>query len=414
MNCRIPPRLHAGFSSGGDVRRSPSFARVSRLLLVFAAMLLATGCATQQSRPAAREALAARMPALNLARFGPERDIPALEDLVALTPAQKSEFLRFFNSGVNARHEPHRRVYAYLTQRLGDTDFQHLTLPASETIESRSGNCMSLALVTTAYARLADIKIGWQLADADPVYSSEGSVIYSAEHIQTRLYRQSLSLNTHSIGFGPTYLLVDYFTDDAPGAGRLLQKSEMIALVYQNLGIEAMTEGRLKESFWLLRAALQHDAANPDLYNAMAVLHRRAGDTVTAEHLYRFSLDEFGDRLIILRNYRRLLVAQGRSREADRVEHRIMVLPDPDPYPLLNLGDEAAEQGEPRRALAYYRRATEVAPYLHEIYLKMARIHIAQGDHKRAERALKKARDRARTASDQDRYRAKLAALEER
>ncbi|MGB0514729.1 MAG: tetratricopeptide repeat protein [Wenzhouxiangellaceae bacterium] len=317
MNDRIPPRLHAGFSSGGDVRRSPGLARASRLLLVFAAvLLLATACATQQDRPVPREALAERMPALNLARFEPEREGPAFEDLVALTPAQEAEFLRFFNSGLNANHEPHRRVYAYLTQRLGDTDFQHLTQPASETIESRSGNCMSLALVTTAYARLADVEIGWQLADSDPVYSSEGSVIYSAEHIQTRLYRRSLSLDTHSVFLGPSYLLVDYYTDDVPRAGRLLQKSEMIALVYQNLGIEAMAEDRLEDSFWLLRAALQHDPANPDLYNAMAVLHRRAGDTVTAENLYRFSLDEFGDRLIILRNYRRLLVAQERSEEA--------------------------------------------------------------------------------------------------
>jgi len=90
-----------------------------------------------------------------------------------------------------------------------------------------------------------------------------------------------------------------------------------------------------------------------------------------------------------------------------------MVLPDPDPYPLLGLGDEAADQGKPDVALAYYRRAAEVAPYLHEVYLKMAQIHTQRGDLKRAERALRKARDHAWADSDQQRYQAKLTALGE-
>jgi len=384
-----------------------------QILLLLAAASVLAGCATHLPRQGDREAVLSRAPAFNNALFGEPVTVPEFSELIALTPQQRAEFLRFFNSGVNSRHEPHQRVYEFLTRRLGDTDFQHRTLPAATTIDTRSGNCMSLALVTTAYARLADVEIGWQLADADPVYSSEGSVIYSAEHIQTLLYRPEFSLNSHSFAFGRPYLLVDYYTESPPGTGTRLRESEMIALVYQNLAIEALAEGRLRESFWFLRAALEQDAGNANLYNAMAVVHRRAGDAETAEALYRFALDEFGDRLIILRNYRKLLLAQNRVDDAEFVEHRIMRLPDPDPYPLLGLGDEAAEDGKTDAALAYYRRAVEVAPYLHEIYLKIARIHTERGDLKRAERALRQARDRAWAESDQQRYQAKLMALGE-
>lgn len=411
-DARARPRGTAKPAHRGRAKPRPPVRRISVLLV--AAVALLAGCAGPSPREVQRDALLARAPALNVPLFGEPVPVPEFSELVALTPEQQADFRRFFLSGINSRYEPHQRVYEYLTRRLGDTDFQQRTLSASTTIETRSGNCMSLALVTTAFARLADIEIGWQLADADPVYSSEGSVIYSADHIQTRLYRPEFSLTSHSVAFGRPYLLVDYYTDNAPSAGTVLSETEMIALVYQNLAVEALADDRLDESFWHLRAALEYDPANSNLYNTLAVVHRRAGDSRTAEALYRFALDEFGDRLIILRNYRKLLLAENRVEDADRLERRIMVLPDPDPYPLLGLADEAADQGKPDVALAYYKRAAEVAPYLHEVYLKMARIHMQQGDLKRAERALRKARDNAWADSDQQRYQAKLMALGER
>jgi len=408
----VRSRGNAAFTRHGQAERNPSARLV--LTLLAASVALVAGCASPSPRQIQHEVLLSRAPAFNESLFGNARPVPDFTEMIDLTPRQRAEFLRFFNSSINARHEPHRRVYEYLTRRLSDTTFLHRTLPASTTIDTQSGNCMSLALVTTAYARLADIEIGWQLADADPVYSSEGSVIYSADHIQTLLYRPEFSLTSFTVAFGRPYLLVDYYTDNAPSTGTPLNESEMIALVYQNLAIEALADGRLNQSFWLLRAALQYDAANSNLYNAMAVLHRRAGDAHTAERLYRFALEEFGDRLIVLRNYRKLLLADNRIADADELERRIMVLPDPDPFPLLGIGDEAAEQGKTGVALAYYRRAAEVAPYLHEVYLKIARIHTDQGDLKRAERALRKARDHAWAESDQQRYQVKLKALGER
>lgn len=380
--------------------------------LVVASFVTLAGCAGKTAREIDRDDLLAQAPELNQQLFGQPRPVPDFSELTALTPEQESDFLRFFRSGVESRFEPHKRLYAYLTRELADTDFEHRTLPASKTIETHSGNCMSLALVTTAYARLADIKIGWQLADTDPVYSSEGSVIYSANHIQTRLYHRDYDRAAARFSLRRPYLLVDYFTGAPPREGEALRREEVVALVYQNMGVEAMAEGRLEDSYWLLSAGLNHDPANPNLYNALGVLHRRAGDERTAEKLYRFTLDKFDDRLIVLRNYRNLLLASNRTEEADRLEGRIMALPDPDPYPLLALGDEAAEKGKVDVALAHYRKAGEVAPYLHEVYLKIARIHADNGDRKRAERALREARDRARDSNQQEFYAAKLDALE--
>lgn len=386
--------------------------RPVQTVLAILCLALATGCATN-ARPVDREALRERVPQLNRDLFGDPAPVADFEDMVALTPEQKQDFLEFYKAGKNQRFRPHRRIYKYLIRRLSDTDFRNQTLPASTTIETRIGNCMSLALVTTAFARLTDIDIGWQLAKTDPMYSSDSEVIYSANHIQTRLYKYPLQDKPSSFTIGQPYLVIDYFTDRLPEAGTELSEREMIALVYQNLGVEALADGDLAKSFWRLKKGLEYDAANANLYNTLAVLHRRAGDNDTAETLYRFALDEFGDRLIVLRNYRKLLLAAGRHDEAEQLRDRVMRLPDPDPYPILTMGDKAAEQGNNATALSYYKKAADVAPYLHEIYVRIARIYQRQGDLKRAERALRKARKKAWTDDGRQRYQAKLSMLQE-
>lgn len=394
-----------------------SHAPMYRIVLapVLITLLLLSGCAaTRGVDQQNHDALRARMPALEHDLFGPAPDVPAPDALLALTAEQVKHFVDFFESGKNRRYQPHQRVHVYLSRHLSDIDFTNRTHGAAETIDRLRGNCMSLALVTTALARTADVRVGWQIADADPVYSSEGSVVYSANHIQVRLYEDRLNKTGYSFSFGRDYLLLDYFTDDLPELGRPLTEEQMIALVYQNLGVEAMAADDNDRAFWMLAEALEHDPANANIYNALAVVHRRAGDEDAAERLYRFALSEFGDRLTVLRNYRKLLLAQGRDAEADGIEQRLLRLPDPDPFPVLALGDQALSEGRTDTALAYYRQARKVAPYLHEIHWKIARAHFRAGERRRAAKELEKAREKAVDVDDRRRYDAKLRALSAR
>lgn len=395
-----------------DCLTSASLASRLVAAISFAAALVLSGCAsTAIERPSNRDALRDRMPELNESLFGPAAHVPDEDALLALTPDQERHFLDFFEAGVNKHVLPYRRVQRYLVRHLSDIDFTNQTFDASRTIDARQGNCMSLALVTTALARTAGVKIGWELADSNPVYSSEGSVIYSANHIQVRLYEDVMNQTGFSLSLGADYLLLDYFTDALPERGIRLTEDQMMALVYQNLGVEAMAEQNHDRAFWLLVEALEHDPANANIYNALAVVHRRAGDEDAAERLYRFTLTEFGDRLTVLRNYRELLLAQQRDAEAEGIEQRIMRLPDPDPFPILTLGDQALSDGRTDTALAYYRKARRVAPYLHEIHWKIARAHFRAGEPRRAERELRKAREKAVDVNDRKRYDTKLQAL---
>lgn len=379
-------------------------------LIGLTGLVLIQGCAVGSG---ARPEPAAVMPDLPTKMFEPAPVIPEFEEMLSLTEAQKSEFLDFFDAAVNRSLLPNKRVYAFLSRRLGNARFIDETLPAAQTIAQRAGNCMSLALATAAYAELVGVEVGWQLASTDPVYSSQGTVIYSANHIQTRLYEERFSSTSFSFSIGKDYLLIDYFNGDLPDNGTLLGRDQVVALVYQNLGVERLVENDLHGAFWYFFEGLKHDPRNWNLYNAIAIVYRRAGNPALAEALYQAVLDHFGDQLIVLRNFRSLLVHQQRLAEAGALEKRILSLPDPDPFPMIELGDEALEGGSPERALRYYERARDVAPYLHQIYFRMGLAYLRRNEPERAEWAFRQARKKAFTDQERQLYEAKMHALSE-
>lgn len=381
---------------------------------VAVALLGACVSAPVVERPAVTETTAVRESTPPRARtelFGEPVAVPEFSDLMSLSDAQRGAFSDYFNDPGRAGEKPHMRVVAFLEDRLGQARFHHQTLGAERTLAIGQGNCMSLALATAALAELGGVKVDWQITRSNPIYSAAGGLIYSANHIHTKLYDPTYRNDPGRLAIVRPHVLVDYFSNRVPLAGSTLKTHQVIGLTYQNLAAEALADGNVRRAFWLTRKGLAHDADNADLYNTMGLLHQRAGAEDSAERFFRYALETFDDRLVILRNYQRLLVGAGRERDARAVERRILALPDPDPYPMLELGDEALAEGRPRRALAFYDRARRTAPYLHEVYRKLAAAYMALGNHDASRRALAMALERAGATGDRKRYKIKLHEL---
>ena len=86
-------------------------------------------------------------------QFGARPDIPDAGDIHALSPVQRDAFLRYLEA--NSRIPLNRRVYNYLEPITRDFDYQGDTLMAADALTAGRGNCLSLAIVTTALAQLA-------------------------------------------------------------------------------------------------------------------------------------------------------------------------------------------------------------------------------------------------------------------
>lgn len=379
---------------------TPVFIPVSRAIIKLILLAVTASCSTlpesgQPNEPGPDEPAQAAPPSPRHELFGSAVDIPAFNALTKLSPAQEREFLGWFNAPEHAAVKPHRRAADYLETTLADVDFDDRTRGAAAALAQRQGNCLSLALVTTAVARVAGIESDWQLTTRNPVYSSGGNVVYSANHVHTRLFDPGYETSPGRITLLRPHVLIDYFTDRPAMGGSTLKSHQIVALTYQNLAAEAFADDNLERAFHLSLKGLEHDPGNPELYNILGLLHRRKGAWDTAEAYYRHSLEVGGERLVTLRNLERLLLARNREADARSIARRIVALPDPDPFPLIELGDEALQRGETTVALNYYARARELAPYLHEVYARIAIARFQQGRIELARKSMREALERS-------------------
>lgn len=383
------------------------------LFVLLMASLLA-GCAGLEHSPRDNTtAVQNEKPALSFESnlFGEPPDIIDVDDIYHLSAEQQEAFLTYFNHPARQGIPEHRRVYEYLESITMNFGYKGDTYAAAEALNNSSGNCLSLAILTTALAKLAGVETGYQLVDSAPVFESQGSVIFRGQHVRTKLLeplkeRMEWGLVVHRGG-----LLVDYFPSAGDRFVSNLSPAQYHAMYYNNLASEAISRNDYNYAFWLLRKVLELTPDNPGAINSMAILHRRAGDPGRSEEIYKYGITHLSSKATLLRNYRVLLMDQQRIEEAENINKRLAELKEPSPFDWLHAAQDAYDNGDFRDALAFYERAVEIAPYLHESYAGMAKAHYMLGNRVSARRELKNAQKFSQQKSVQLLYQAKLTAL---
>ena len=295
-------------------------------------------------------------------------------------------------------------------QRLSSTSTA-IRGPAVETLDSAAGNCLSLAILTTALAQLVDVDTGYQLVDSTPVFERRGSVISRGIHVRSILYDPTWQVVKGETARRRPGIRFDYFTDDTEQARLIgnLSYDAYVAMYYSNVAGEAMANGDLDGAFWYSLEALEQDPKNAIALNTLAVVHRRAGDVETAERLYERGVETFPENATLLRNYHKVLKSQNRHREARSIMRTLAKLDDQNPFNWVNAGRGALADGNYRESLWYFRQALRIAPYLHEAYALMAVAHLKMGDAERGRRKLQQALDNAQRQHVRSLYQAKLS-----
>ena len=343
--------------------------------------------------------------------FGEPQKFIEVDDIYALSAEQNEAFLTYFNDPSRQDIAEHRRVYEYLESITMNFGYQGDTYAAEEALSNSSGNCLSLAILTTALARLAGVEAEYQLVDSAPVFESQGSVVFRGQHVRTKLLEPSVETAEGALVIYRGGLLIDYF----PSAGVRfignLNEAQYHAMYYNNLASEAISKKDYNAAFWLLRKVLELTPDNAGAINSMAILYRRAGKPDKSEEIYKYGITHLSSKASLLRNYRVLLMEQERFEEAENINKRLAELEEPSPFDWLHAGREAYDSGDFRDALAFYKKAVEIAPYLHESYAGMASAHYMLGNRTSARRELLKARKFSYQKSVQLLYQAKLTAL---
>ncbi|MCH8862823.1 MAG: tetratricopeptide repeat protein [Proteobacteria bacterium] len=388
--------------------------------LATAALLVA--CTTSEPPP----------PAASVAGIAETRqllqDIPAFagarpalvssDEIYRLSAARRDAFLDYYHDPMNRNVPGHKRIGQYLLSSKSAFNYIPETRTADEVYELEGGNCLSLANITTALARLAGVEVGYQLRDDIPVYELQENIILRGVHVRSILYQPLPELNAGDGGArliipfgGRASVIIDYFPTGRSRYIRRISESEFTAMYYRNLAGEAIVAGDFPPAYWLVKESMLHAPDHAEAINMLAVLYRRSGDEWAAEQIYLYGLNSARERLSLLKNYRTLLREQGRTAEAGEMTRRLARYNDADPFEWWFLAEDAYGEEKYSDALSYYKKSVEIAPYLHEGYFGMAKTYYQLGRVKSARSAMRQAIENADRPRFKTLYEAKLKAL---
>ncbi|CAM3986122.1 MULTISPECIES: tetratricopeptide repeat protein [Pseudoalteromonas] len=300
-------------------------------------------------------------------------------------------------------------VYNYIERSLNHFSYHGDTLTAQQTIESAHGNCISLAILTQAYANLINLETSFQEMTSEPVYGKESNLVFVANHFRTKLYRPLIEKKGH-INFIRPGVLIDYFPSQGSFYVGTASYEDLVAKYYSNLAADALLKQDYDLVYSLLLKAHQYTPSNPELFNLAAILHRRVNDLTTSQQIYQKALDQQLQSLNLLSNYKVLAEDIGNEILVAQLDS-LLSAQEKDPFELIALGENEALRGRLMSAKKHITDAMEKAPYLAEPYVALAKVRYQQGNLNDAHKLLKQAIKLEKDQQQRNVYAAKLASI---
>jgi Tfp pilus assembly protein PilF len=345
------------------------------------------------------------------ARFAPPLEEIGAEGLFALSAPMKAylaspQFLaqqerKGFEQGlVDALYEIGQLKLVYDASK---------TRNAAHTFESRSGNCLSLVIMTAAFAKHFGSTVTFQSVQTDPSWSREPGLTVASHHV-------NLSFAKHHAGtpdLSKQMLTVDFLpsTDVSAFRTKPLPEQRIIAMYLNNRAAEALALNQVDLAYWWARKAIGQDENFVAAYNTLGVVYQRHRDFHMSERVFRAALAREPDNTMLMSNLMGLLVTLGRRVEAQALAQRLAVLDPLPPFHYFDRGLAAMKRKDFREAKLLFEKEVARAPTYHGFHFWLAQANLELGQHASAREQLALALETSDTPGERARYAAKLEHL---
>ncbi|MCW5633895.1 MAG: tetratricopeptide repeat protein [Rubrivivax sp.] len=296
----------------------------------------------------------------------------------------------------------------YMKDALGLAYDAEATRSASEAFEARAGNCLSLVLMTAAFAKHLGLPVAYQQVLLDDEFTRAGDLFFVSGHVNVMLGRR-----VPAKGDDAQWLTIDFLPQSELRGQRTvpLDEGTLVAMFLNNRAAEALASGDLRSAYWWARTAVRRDPDFTAAANTLGVIYQRAGHPAAAERALRFVLEREPGSVSGWANLTRLLHAQGRHDEARVAAARLAALEPHPPFHFFELGRKALQEGRAADARDLLQRELRLQPQQHEVHFWLAQAHAALGDARRAARHLDRAAEYSPTRAARAVYAAKLERL---
>ena len=370
--------------------------------------LLLAACATPPPQIPPPEFL------LNDGLFEPPSQQISTDDLFALSEPMKVYLRTQINREVRIRGPQQALIYAlYEKDHLKLQYDASATRNAAQAFEARAGNCLSLVILTTAFAKELGLKVRYQSAYLEETWSRAGDLLVRSGHVNVTLDRRLADAGS-VMGPDGGAMTIDFLpAEDLRGLrARDVAEETIVAMYMNNKAVEALADGQLEDAYAWSRAAIRYNPHFLSSYNTLGVVYMRRGELGWAEKAFNYVLEREPTHVRAMANLLHALSRLGRESEAAALSRRLAQIEPIAPFHYFNLGRLAMEQENFRLARDLFAKEVARADYHAEFHFWLALANYKLGEIEPAHKHLSLAIQNSVTRKDHDLYAAKLAWLQ--
>jgi Tfp pilus assembly protein PilF len=245
------------------------------------------------------------------------------------------------------------------------------TRNAAQAFEARSGNCLSLLIMTAALARELNLPVQFNRVEVDENWSRSADLYFWSGHVNLSLGNRKSEIRSWPLN---DVLTIDFLPPELLHGQRSQSLSEatIIAMFMNNRAAEALVSGSVDDAYWWVRESLHQDPGFVAAYNTLGVVYLRRGLLPEAELALRRAYQAEPRNTRVIANLARVLDKLGQSEESHRLGLRLAELEPVAPFQSMNLGLAALQRGDALAARALFERELERAAYNPELHFWLA------------------------------------------
>ncbi len=375
-----------------------------RIWTILLCCLCLAGCASTKVVPVPSALL-------HDARFGPPSEPVNADAIFVMSEAMKG-FLR--DNKIRSQSNVQRALFDALynrTQLALEYDSVR-TRNAVEAFADKRGNCLSLVIMTAAFAKELGLTVYYQQVAMDEEWSRAKGFQFLNEHVNLSL--TAPPIRSGGLSSVSADLTIDFqpLPEHAKQRVSLLTEEEIIAKYMNNRAAESMLAGKLNDAYWFVRAAIMQAPHLSAPYNTLGVVYMNRGDLAMAELALRQSFALAPQNKHVMSNLAQLLTRAGKLDEGRAMAEKVARLDPEPPYFFFDQGMEAFRQGDYQRARTLFKKEVSRAPHNHEFHFWLAKSAFELGDAGEAKQQMVLAQQFSNTDSHRALYRAKLERLQ--
>lgn len=290
------------------------------------------------------------------------------------------------------------------------------TRNAAGAFAAREGNCLSLVIMTAAFARELELPVEYGKAIVDETWARSGDIDLLIGHVNLTLGRGSS--DPHNPGVrsvappagsnGAT--TIDFLPPSEARSVRTrpIREGMVVGMYMNNRAVESLAAGRIDDAYWWAREALVQAPELVLAYNTLGAIYVRRGNIHEAERAFDHVLAIEPRNALALSNMIRVLTALGRNDDAQRLAERLDRLQVDTPFAHLQRGLAALQAGDARTARDEFAREVARDPFYHESQFWLGIAYLRTGEVEMARKHLALAMENSTTRRDREIYAAKL------